>query len=241
MLLARCVRCGEMYDEMQPQQTCSYHPGKFQGDDLCRVGAARGWSCCNEMQERGSGCQRATSHLRCEKTTAALDTFGKAGGLRQRKGGTPVAYGTPISEDAVVVAKPKGVPDDAVTYTVGVGDTLASIALKHRMRADQLKRWNRLLSPNVYSGQQIFVAKPPPPKPEEVRAEALRTLMRRGRCELAEAEYYLDDAGGDYAAALAALQSDGEAAGLAATDEAGGWLRIDAVKAGVGLGPKILT
>ena len=50
-----------------------------------------------------------------------------------------------------------------------------------------------------------------PPRPAaEVRAEAIRTLMRHGKVNQHEASYYLDEPGGgtDVAAALAALEAD---------------------------------
>ena len=36
-------------------------------------------------------------------------------------------------------------------------DSLASVALKHGMRPDQLKRWNKLLSPSLFPGQTLLV------------------------------------------------------------------------------------
>lgn len=125
------------------------------------------------------------AHLRCETTAKALgsftsnETFGSsATGLRQRKGAAremqaevpPVVVGVPVVE---------GMPADVIAYTVGVGESLRNIALRHGMRVEQLRRWNKLISPNVFPGQKLLVMLPPPqrattggcaPSDHEVRA-----------------------------------------------------------------------
>ena len=61
-----------------------------------------------------------------------------------------------------VVATPRGVPEDLFTYTVGVGDTLASIALRHGTRVDQIRRWNKMLARLVRGPNAAHAAARPP-------------------------------------------------------------------------------
>ena len=213
-MLARCVRCHRMYEEDREAE-CVFHPGRYQGGLSAKPPHGPvGWTCCSATSEKATGCKMVSAHLRCEATAQALDSFGPADeGMRRRKD----ARGVVPVIDAPPVAK-KGVPSEAVSYSVCVGDTLASVALKHGMRVDQIKRWNKLLSPNIYAGQQLFVAPPQPPTAEQLRAEALRRIMRRAACGKEEAACYLDEAEGDAERALAGLRD--------AADEED-WLRVE--------------
>ena len=200
--LSRCSRCGKMYEEHDTAQTCYYHPGEYDNHLLNIL--TRTWSCCKEAEMNARGCTIAAGgHLRCEMTQKSLDTFAVApgsSGLRRRKGGDD----EPIKPAAALP------PDDLKKYTCVVGDTIASVALRHKMRPQDLKRWNKLLTPNLFPGKVLLVGEPPPRPAAEVRAEAIRTLMRRGKVNQHEASYYLDEPGGgtDVAAALAALEAD---------------------------------
>lgn len=97
-------------------------------------------------------------------------------------------------------------------YEVQAGDSLAVIALRHGMRKETLLRLNRLLTPEVYPGQQLMVFDPAELSPEEVEAREaarrLRTVARRGGCTAGEAAYYLDAGGGDVGRALALRAED---------------------------------
>ena len=73
-----------------------------------------------------------------------------------------------------------------------------------------LKRWNKLLSPTLYPGQELWVRPAPPPTREQIRSDAIRKLMKLAACSLPEASFYLDEYGGgcDVDAALAASTTD---------------------------------
>ena len=57
-------------------------------------------------------------------------------------------------------------------YTVGVGDTLATVAMRHHTSPEQLKKMNRLLTPNLYSGQLLRVPRRSPVRSEEVEPDS---------------------------------------------------------------------
>ena len=206
-----------MYEEDREAE-CVFHPGRYQGGLSAKPPHGPvGWTCCSATSEKATGCKTVSAHLRCEATTQALDSFGPADeGVRRRRDARGVA---PVIDPPPLAKKATGVPSEAVSYSVCVGDTLASVALKHGMRVDQIKRWNKLLSPNIYAGQQLFVAPPQPPTAEQRRAEALRLIMRRVGCGQEEAACYLDEAEGDAERALAGLRAD-------TTDEED-WLRVE--------------
>jgi LysM repeat protein len=217
-----------MYDEQELPLTCHFHTGTY-GNHGCNS-LTRTWSCCGAHEDKAKGCMVNSEHVRCEATHAALEQFGSSSssgattGLRRRG---PAGGGTTVVED--IKAAPKGIPENAVIYTVGVADTLASIALRHSMNVGQLKKWNKLLSPNVYAGQQIYVMPPPPPTPEQKRAEDIRKLMKRGGLQTQqEAAYYVDGAGGNFEGAWEALCADNAAIAPAEVVEAEdeGWLHV---------------
>ena len=108
--------------------------------------------------------------------------------------------------------KNAALPDGAVKYTVGVGDTLNSVALKHSMNVGLLKRCNKLLSPDLYPGQTLLVKLPEPQTPEQIRSATIREVMKGAGCTMPEATYYLDEYGGgvDAKAALAAHTADAQ-------------------------------
>ena len=145
-------------------------------------------------------------------------------GLRQRN--KAAAKATVLEEEAAPAkpAKKGGVPAgvETISYVCVVGDTVASVALRHGMKVADLKKWNRLLSPSLFAGQEVHV-RPPPPKPAaNARAERLRIIMRRANVSEPEAAYYLDDAGGgeDVEAALRAAAADDAAdAGARPTEQ----------------------
>lgn len=183
------------------------------------------WSCCSVYGRNAQGCTTG-SHLRCELTAAALDSFPiveekvvTTEGLRRRGG----------SQQQAAVDPPKasgGPPEDADKYTCGLGCSLKRIALMHGMNEATVRRWNKLLSPNVYPGQTLWVKRPPPPTAAEVRAEALTRIVSRAGCSQPEAAYYLDESGDghDVERALAAILLDAQASGDGDGD---GWVVVD--------------
>ena len=101
-------------------------------------------------------------------------------------------------------------PAGLARVQVGVGDTLSSVALRHSMRPDQLRRWNKLLSPNIYAGQTLKVVPRKPPTAQEERAASVRKLMRAlSGLSVAEAEAFLDEASGSYDRALELATAEG--------------------------------
>ena len=207
--LARCVRCGVMYEQSE-ESSCYYHPGHYLSPNGLRPPAILFWSCCSNHEERSKGCARGASHVRCDATARALSNFPQEEtmvGLRRRAAAAAQA----ATMEEVPSKKSATRPEDAIKYTVVLGDTLATIALKHGMNVANLKKWNTLLSPNLYPGQQLYVKPPRPQTPAEIRSAALKLLMKKLSCTLPEASYYLDEHGGgiDTGAAIAAFAADG--------------------------------
>ena len=164
----------------------------------------------------------------CSLTASAANIDGRRAHGRGVNSVNGTAGDATVGEETKATQLPKGVPADAVVYTVGVGDSLASIALRHSMNVTQLKKWNKLLSSNVYAGQQIYVMPPPDPTPEQKRADDIRKLMRRSGLQTKEeAAYYIDEAG-DFESAWAALCADNAAIAPAEVVEAEdeGWLHV---------------
>jgi LysM repeat protein len=206
-----------MYEQSE-ESRCFYHPGEFMRSSV-PAGRAMSqitftWSCCRAEGEAAAGCVVDAEHVRCEATALALDQFPQDKdatiGLRHR---VTAASATEIEKSPPSGRKPSAVPADAAKYTCVVGDSLASVALKHGMRADQVKRWNRLLSSDLFPGKVLYVKEPPPRSAAELRAQALSTIMRQapgGHCSKEEAAFYLDEVGQgtDVRAALAALKAD---------------------------------
>jgi len=137
----------------------------------------------------------------------SLETFPQEiSGLRHRS-----AVGV-SEEERSRKGKNAALPDGAVKYTVGVGDTLNSVALKHSMNVGLLKRCNKLLSPDLYPGQTLLVKLPEPQTPEQIRSATIREVMKGAGCTMPEATYYLDEYGGgvDAKAALGAHTADAQ-------------------------------
>ena len=101
-------------------------------------------------------------------------------------------------------AVPTGAPPDAEQFTVGVGDSLNAIALRHRMRKDQIVKWNKLLGGSIYPGQKLWLR---PPASTETDVEK---VARLAKCDEQEAAFYLDSAGGDVEAAVRDHAADAE-------------------------------
>ena len=105
--------------------------------------------------------------------------------------------------------------------------------LMRAVRSSDLKRWNKLLGDRLYPGQQLFVTERPPRPADEVRAQALSTIMRRAHVTQPEASYYLDEHGGgtDVEAALKAFAADATGSDQGALPLDGGegeWVVVDA-------------
>ena len=206
---ARCTRCGLMYEQSNPlQQQCVLHTGIYDNNNGNIV---RTWSCCRSTEESSKGCTVQNGHVRCESTARALAAFPTFDGPVQ-------AHDAPKAEDeGSSTAKAKSdaaVPEDANRYTCVVGDTLASVALKHGMQVAHLKKCNRVLSSNLYPGQTLRVMAPQPLTPAEARAAALQKIMTRLHCTEPEAAYFLDEYGDglhvDRALAEGAIHGYGE-------------------------------
>ena len=181
--LARCARCRSMFLE-GGDDACAYHPGVYRGGVTCRPphGIVRhGWSCCNG--EAGSaGCTRTPRHVVCQTTARSLSRFPVSdheGVVAPRQTSRPPADLARVFEAASVEH-----------HVVGVGETLAAIALRYHTSMQQLMRLNRLLAPNIFPGQRLRVAQP---VPGEVR------VRETVDCSAEEAAFYLAAAGGDVA------------------------------------------
>ena len=109
-------------------------------------------------------------------------------------------------------------PRDAfVTHRVSPADTLEGILLRYRVKLHQLKRWNAFPGSAFACLSELRVPKavlPPDfvPQGVETADEKVARLARSsgGQLSAVEARFYLDEAGGDYDAALAAIKVDDE-------------------------------
>jgi len=178
-----------MYDQTDTGAICRYHRGTFTNDN-CNLLPT--WTCCRSAQDNAKGCESVAGHLRCEVTAAALERFpqhatsdGMCRGLEKGEG--------PDEEQVTPAPRPSAAPDDTVMYTVGVGDSLSVVALRHSMDVATLKKWNKLLSPNLRPGQQLRVKPPAPKSAAQMRADALRRIMKETGATAVEAECLLDD------------------------------------------------
>ena len=201
--LARCKRCMKHYDESECTP-CMHHPGRFQGGPTASPPHGPiGWTCCAASEERSRGCAKHATHLRCEITARALASFdvpvtegGFVAGLRQR---SKRDTSNVVSPTAAVVPLPSDCTD---WYEVGLGDTLASVCLRHGMRRHELMKLNKLLTSELYPGQKLRVRPAREPTTEEKRATGLRRIMIGADVSLLEAEFYYAEADGDIELAL---------------------------------------
>lgn len=201
--LARCKRCMKHYDESECTP-CIHHPGRFQGGPTASPPHGPiGWTCCNASEERSRGCAKHATHLRCEITARALASFdasvtggGLVAGLRQR---SKRDTSNVVSPTVAAVPFPYDCTD---FYEVGLGDTLASVCLRHGMRRHELMKLNKLLTSELYPGQKLRVRPAREPTTEEKRATGLRRIMIGADMSLLEAEFYYDEADGDIELAL---------------------------------------
>ena len=211
--VARCSRCGLMYEQSDAFKQCNFHPGTYgnhAGNTLNQT-----WSCCKSAHEFIRGCTTDTVHTRCQETADALASFPQVDGLETfRKLRREQEEAEKAEQLKIARARQEkfAIPDNAHRYTVGVGDTLASVALKHGMQVAHLKKFNKLLSPQLYPGQTLLVQAPKPPTEDELRSLAIKEVMKRTRCDKYEAAFYLDEHGGgtDVEAASAAHAIDSE-------------------------------
>ena len=104
-----------------------------------------------------------------------------------------------------------------VYHRVSPADTLEGILLRYRVKLHQLKRWNAFPGSAFACLSELRVPKsvlPPDfvPQGAETADEKVVRLARSsgGPLSVAEARFYLDEAGGDYDAALAAIRADDE-------------------------------
>ena len=124
------MRCGSWFERADSE--CAYHPGEFSGI-TCKPPYTTGWSCCSADQRDATGCRKAAQHDPCEATARGLASFPvvdePAGecGLRQRRGQKAE---TSVEEKAQSHSHeaPAGVGE---SYTVSVGDSLATVALRY--------------------------------------------------------------------------------------------------------------
>ena len=88
--LARCTRCGQMYEQADPQQCC-FHPGQYTDQGVPSKYAAFSWqwSCCKSGDECARGCRTEKGHILCKATAERLETFPTVEvGLRRRVAGS---------------------------------------------------------------------------------------------------------------------------------------------------------
>ena len=127
-----------MFEEGSSDQ-CVYHPGTFMGGVTCMPPhglAGAGWSCCRRESAHSEGCRITRHHVFCEVTARSLSRFPID--LRDADGGDSPQSSRSRQRK---VSSPELSPQPAADYyVVGVGDSLAAIALRHRTTLQTLMR-----------------------------------------------------------------------------------------------------
>ena len=127
-------------DEAGP---CRFHPGTWvNATSTSRMLPHRKWSLWEVGRERAGLQNSGDPHAVRRHGDEPLEfpRRGRVGVLGDAAAGTGAGGGR-----ARRPAVPTGAPPDAEQFTVGVGDSLNAIALRHRMRKDQIVKWNKLL------------------------------------------------------------------------------------------------
>ena len=200
--LARCTACGKMYDADEAGP-CRFHPGTWvNATSTSRMLPHRKWSCCGKSAESALGCKTRAAHTQCVATAMSLLNFPVVDASAYSEMRRRVQ--APEEAAPAAPAVPTGAPPDAEQFTVGVGDSLNAIALRHRMRKDQIVKWNKLLGGSIYPGQKLWLR---PPASTETDVEK---VARLAKCDEQEAAFYLDSAGGDVEAAVREHAADAE-------------------------------
>ena len=216
--MSRCTACGLIYEADDATSKCFYHPGNRNAR-----GGRSGWSCCGNLEENPRGCCGPAVHIPCALTMQAMRQAARAApappSLLPRAPALDPSFARMRENEAAAPAEEAETGRSAEaeepvmgTYQVCAGESLGVIALRHGMSKEELRRLNKLLTPEVYPGQQLMVTNPRVLSDEEASAKEERrkerTVARKAKCERAEATYYLDVAGGDVGRALALHAED---------------------------------
>ena len=226
--LGRCTACGITFSD--PRGPCYSHPGTLKPDAIPGRGstAPHFWTCCGAAGENAKGCRRAEQHTPCAVTAAALrrfppkresaDASASAKLPLHRMASDPSFARLQESNKALPMAPPSAKTkslagaseedNEMGSYTVRMGDSLASVALKHRMTREDLMRFNGLLSATIFPMQVLRVTNPPPETPDQLLARQRRAVRLATGCAKEEAAYYLSAANADVAQAVAMAKAD---------------------------------
>ena len=103
-----------------------------------------------------------------------------------------------------------GLRTETVAYVVGVHDTFAAIAMRHKMTEDEMMRLNSLRRRHVRPGDIVLVyaQRSDEESRDELRRQMVRRFRREWRCPVGEALYYLEGASYEFDAATADRRRD---------------------------------
>jgi len=122
---------------------------------------------------------------RYDTTVAVLRSTNKLSGTRIRAGRhllVPVAARDPAVYAAVTFKGMKGTgPDSRISYEVAAGDSLWSIAKRHRVKVSQISKWNRLdPGATIRPGQKLVIDTRHSPLLSGKQMRTIRYTVRSG-------------------------------------------------------------
>eukprot|EP01127_Copromyxa_protea_P006567 TRINITY_DN1650_c0_g1_i1.p1 TRINITY_DN1650_c0_g1~~TRINITY_DN1650_c0_g1_i1.p1 ORF type:complete len:231 (+),score=52.33 TRINITY_DN1650_c0_g1_i1:252-944(+) len=188
----------------------------------------RKWSCCSGLDSDALGCM-VTRHKEDKKTSAILSKFERS--LSMLPPSTmviqpppePTKITAPVPEKEEETEIFKRGQDGVLYFKYRINpsvDTLAGVAVKHKISTKKLKALNALWNDSEFYGRSYVLvpweeSKPIPDQSDVMRAEEearKRNLVRRFSQEqgvtLDEALWYLDDNEYDYKTAVLMRQED---------------------------------
>jgi len=213
MSVKRCRQCRLVLDDAAfCSSRCQHHPGEYSRSydslDPSTSGKAGWWSCCSRLDVAAPGCV-SSAHALDETLEHSLAAMGA------RKGAQPLPeLELPTEPEPAACGVQPAVEEEGM-HQLQTSDTLAGLALRYGTTPAQLLQLNGLLSEaalfarpsiRVPSAAAICAAAPS-------RLYALRRLVQAAAqldapLSSAEAAVYLDDAAGDFAAALKEMEAD---------------------------------
>mmetsp|Transcript_43340 Transcript_43340/g.115967 ORF Transcript_43340/g.115967 Transcript_43340/m.115967 type:complete len:276 (+) Transcript_43340:1-828(+) len=227
----RCARCGSYFQSKQERDEtpCCTHPGRFDNDGFgmtWRIYSSK-WTCCGNREQEAKGCQTWANHVECKETLYALKTIGTHSSSievvdsRSEDSQEDVIECFPV--DDIVIANKIDKEDQRPGFKQHQfhdGETLPGLALKFGVSVQDIKRANGITGSYLDPGYKTLwipldpSSQAPRPPPDSLNARAAR-LMGMAKSQghavtYSEAKFYLEDAGGDVAAAFAAWKEDVE-------------------------------
>ena len=171
--LQRCLRCDKLYPA-EEKGPCLFHRGAYVYSPFSSAGnPVLRWSCCAATGLGDPGCCSSRLHKPCPVTSAALQQLAASlpyqCGDHRPRGPLEAECSATCSIGWTSDPRLSQVLAETVQqiYVVRPGDTLHGVALRHGVKSAQIVTWNRLVTSDLYAGQQLSASRPiPPPLPE---------------------------------------------------------------------------